>query len=139
MLAVLPVLLLGGCGSRPETTPVQGQLVIAGQQADQVSVVLVPDSSSGAQNWRAHGMTDSAGQFTLQCEDGTSGAVPGEYRVILDDLKVYANPRNNEPPQEREQKRIVSRIPKAYRSAGTTPLKVEVKLGGPEIVLEVKP
>lgn len=137
MLAV--ALLLGGCDSRPETVPVQGQLHVPGQQADQISLAFVPDSTGNAQNWRAHGVTDSAGKFTLRCEDGTSGAVPGPYRVILDDLKVYANPRNNAPPEEREQKRIVSRIPKTYRSAGTTPLKVELKRGEPEIALEIKP
>jgi len=137
-LALVSVPLWVGCDATPETILLEGRLILPGQQADQISVVFVPDSARSGQNWRAHGVTDSAGKFTLRCEDGTQGAVPGAYRVILDDLKVYANPRNNAPPAELEAKRIASRIPKAYRSVGSTPLRFEVAAGGEEILLEVK-
>jgi len=133
-------LLLGvaGCGSSSATVAVEGQLQIAGQPADSISVQFVPDSASNHAGLKAAGFTDGTGRFTLRCEDGRGGAIPGRYHVLLDDLKVYANPRNNMPPEARA-KLIVSRIPKAYRSAGSTPLKVVVEGKPQQVLLEVKP
>lgn len=133
------VWLLGivGCNSAPATVEIDGVLQIASQPLDDISVQFIPDSASKETGWKASGVTDATGKFTLRCEDGRPGAIPGHYRVLLDDLKVYANPRNN-VPQDRGRL-IVSRVPKRYRVAGSTPLKIEVQAMPQQIKLEVKP
>ena len=128
----------GGCGVVAETVPVTGRVEIAGQQADDISVQFVPDSADGKPGFKASGVTDGAGRFTLHCEDGRAGAVPGRYRVLLDDLKVYANPRGDVPAAERKQL-IAPRFGKKYRAVVSTPLKITVEPSAPEITLEVKP
>lgn len=137
MIYLTWLLVLAGCSSVPDAVAVDGTLQIAGQPLDDINVQFVPDSASNETGWKAAGVTDDTGKFTLRSEDGRPGAVPGHYRVLLDDLKVYANPRNNVPSQDRE-KLIVSRIPKCYRSTGTTPLKIEVEAKPQQVTLEVK-
>lgn len=140
LLGLLIVLICGGCGSAPETVAVQGRLEIVGQKADNVSVQFVPDSAGAgtSSELKAWGVTDGEGRFVLRCEDGRAGAVPGRYHVLLDDLNVYANPRNDMPPEQRK-KLVASRIPNTYRAAGSTPLKLTVEPKAQEIALEVKP
>jgi hypothetical protein len=138
LLGLAWLLSIAGCNSAPDTVAVDGTLQIAGQSADDISVQFVPDSANTDTAWSASGVTDATGKFTLRCQDGRPGAVPGHYRVLLDDLKVYANPRNNVPSQDRGRL-IVTRVPKRYRSAGTTPLKLEVDAKPQQIMLEVKP
>jgi hypothetical protein len=143
LLGLVVLFAAGGCGAAPEAVPVQGRVVIAGQLADNISVQIVPVSAGDEPGVKASAVTDSAGKFTLRCEDGRGGAVPGRYHVLLEDLKVYANPRSDVPPDQRKNL-IVSRVPRPYRAAGTTPLKITVEPKGAEakvqeITLEVKP
>ncbi|MCE9552632.1 MAG: hypothetical protein K8T91_04540 [Planctomycetes bacterium] len=137
LIGMACLLILAGCSSAPDTVEVNGALQIAGQPLDDISIQFVPDSANQEIGWKASGVTDASGKFTLRCEDGRPGAVPGHYRVMLDDLKVYANPRNNVPSQDRGRL-IVSRVPKRYRSTSSTPLKIEVEAKSQPITLEVK-
>jgi hypothetical protein len=86
---LLPVLALAGCGPRElpkkETYPVRGRIIIGGEPARFVHVRLEPDNP--AKGRPSDGATDEDGVFTLRTysNEDPDGAVPGRYKVVLED------------------------------------------------------
>src|SRR5262249_17849369 len=86
LLALLGVLAVAGCSSRPRMAEVKGTVKLKGKPLDQIMVEFIPDAATGK---RSTGTTDENGQYTLVCDDQRPGAIVGPHRVVLHDLGVY--------------------------------------------------
>jgi hypothetical protein len=89
-------LVLTGCGQRElpkaETYPVRGRVLVNGEPARFIRVRLEPETPGKGQD--ATGTTDADGNFELRTwsnDDTPDGAVPGRYRVSLEDSKTPEN------------------------------------------------
>jgi hypothetical protein len=88
-------LVLTGCGQselpKPETYPVRGRVLLNGEPARFIRVRLEPENPKGQD---ATGTTDADGNFELRTwsnDDTPDGAVPGKYRISLEDSKTPEN------------------------------------------------
>jgi hypothetical protein len=70
---------------------------------------------------------DAKGHYTLGINGDKTGAPPGEYKVWID-TDPYNEPKYSN----------CSKVAEKYRSASSTPLKVEVKEGENKIDLVLK-
>jgi hypothetical protein len=88
MSVVVAALLVGGCGQRTlptnPTYPVRARILLNGEPASYVLVRFTPTGDAGAE---AVGWTDRDGYFELRTysNEGNDGAVPGEYKVVIED------------------------------------------------------
>ena len=102
LLVVASVLCLAfassGCGEavdkskagRPATVNAKGSATFNGKPLDGAVIVLAPKKSGGI---AASGITDANGNFDLQAFPPDSGAVPGDYHVII--TKMSTPPQTN--------------------------------------------
>lgn len=137
LLALLPFfgLTLAGCGGGPKYVDVEGTVTLNGKPFDDAQVQFLPDPVHGAKGLRSTGRTDANGQFKLKTDKGDSGAVVGNHRVLVQDLKQW---EGINPGREDMNKPLKpSRLPNKYINASETPLKVEVKAGGGPVKLEL--
>lgn len=120
---------VAGCGGeRIKLVPVEGVVKINGKPAANLSLQFMPDTLKGGKGPTSFGTSDESGKFTLKTNDGRDGAAVGPHRVVLADLT------EERPPQGREAKN-----PPRLNASFTLPssgLQVEVKEGGPALVLE---
>jgi hypothetical protein len=90
-VAFLPCLLLIcclGCGKQDaELVPVTGTLTIKGQPAGGIMLRFMPDAVESNNGPSSSAITDENGQFTLKCDDGRDGAVPGNHVVTFVDME----------------------------------------------------
>jgi hypothetical protein len=105
-----------------------------GAPAAQILVALEPMQASALDGQPPAGVTDDTGSFTLTYA-GTQNIPAGPYRVILDDLEIYEQPRTEDRPQAAQP--IPSRVPQAYRSASQSPLRCDVRQGSQNLNLEI--
>jgi hypothetical protein len=117
----LALALLAGCGQRTlpveKTYPAEGKVMINGEPAKFVIVNFEPvERGKGAP---ANGSTDANGHFVLRTysNDEPDGAVPGEYKITLEDYDAAR----------------VGRIPE-----GETPTKLPAEAKKPDITLHVQ-
>jgi hypothetical protein len=136
-VCALSILALPSCHGEkgPDFAPVEGVVRINGQPERGLLVRYSPNAEKG-NVWPtiATGKTDDQGKYTLMYEyrgkEGP-GAAAGWHRVVVLDSKVGMAPQGQEPKP--------SAVPYAYGNFSTTPLVVEVKVGGPQTIdLEVK-
>lgn len=129
----------GGCGpAGPNLSPVKGTLTIDGQPADNVMITLSP---MDAKLSPASGQV-KAGSFTLSSgAQGTAGAAPGKYKVVLtqqaslsseEAAAAYGGKGAKGPPKAPE----IS-FPKKYTSADTSDKEVEVKAGANDLKIDI--
>jgi len=116
---LLVLIALPGCGqktlSKKETFPVQGRLMLDGKPVRYALVRFIPADENEGTN--ATGSTDDDGVFKLRTYSGPDGAVPGRYKLELEEYDVV---RMGEIP------------------AGVTPTKIPEKSRTPEVIVEVK-
>jgi hypothetical protein len=135
-LLTLSVLTAAGCDSGPKLTEVEGVVTFNGKPLGNAQVEFLPDPNQGTTGPRSTGVTDEQGRFNLVCDDQRKGAVIGNHRVLVTDLKQWEGIR---PGREDANKPLKpSRLPARYVDAASTPLKAEVKEGGPPIKLDLK-
>jgi len=133
-LGVLP-LLVTGCGGGSPLAEVEGTVALDGAPLENVLVSFLPDPAKGTDGPRSTGVCDAQGRFRLRCDDGREGAVVGWHRVVVEDLALYATPREEgSSPQPAAR---LSRVPPRYRAAATTPISVEVEPGPQTIPIEL--
>lgn len=82
-------------------------------------------------------MTDEDGAFRLRFADGRPGVDRGRFHVTLDDLRVYANSRREQPAND-EPPPHASRVQARYRTIAASPLGCSVPPAAMPIVLEVR-
>ena len=132
---VLSVTLLSlscGCSKSVDTAVVKGQVMMDGKPLDGVMVYFMPDPEKGTEGGMSTCVTDSDGRFVMKYgwEGSEEGAAIGWHRVTLEDF-VSENYRGSGKPP-------APRVPRNYMDPSKTPLKVEVKEGEQDIVLEVE-
>ncbi len=123
---------IAGCSGqpddRPTLTPVTGIVTWEGDPLSDADVSFTPDSGGRP----AYGRTDLDGKFQLTTFDPNDGASLGEHVVTVRAEFARDNVDPNNPYQQ-----IESLIPTKYAEIKTTPLRVEVIDGGPEITIEL--
>jgi len=77
-----------GCGKKDaELVPVSGTLTIKGRPAGGVLLRFMPDIVENNSGPSSTAITDENGNFTLKCDDGRDGAVPGNHVVTFVDME----------------------------------------------------
>jgi hypothetical protein len=142
LLLLLPAAV--GC-QKPRLAEVEGTLTWQGTPLANVQVEFIPDAENGTTGARSTGVTDANGHFVLRCDDQRPGAVIGQHCVVLQPAGGQEpgrdrDPRGRKPNQAAEGAAPVEEpitIPAIYQSAGSTPLRKEVKRGPQTIDLEL--
>ncbi|HEV3261058.1 MAG TPA: hypothetical protein VG013_29675 [Gemmataceae bacterium] len=114
-LLLLPAIIaVAGCKGKPAYTlvPVRGKVTYKGKPGRMVTVQLIPDNTAGMHGPTATGQTGEDGSFTLQSPPYGEGAVPGGYKLTL------------------QQYGGLPSIPAQYANPTATRLKVEVPEAG---------
>jgi len=132
------VFVVSGCGEgvdkskagRPATVNAKGSVTFNGKPLDGAVIVLAPKKSGGV---AASGISDANGNFDLQAFPPDSGAVPGDYHVIITKMST--------PPQTLHEggsdgsipgAPSVSLIPKKYGRPDQSKLSVNIPDSGTE-------
>ena len=136
LVALLGVVLIG-CGGRG-TTPVRGVVTLEGTPVAGATVLFMPDGQGGGRP--ASGFTSSDGTFRLTTYKPDDGALPGEYRVLIQKTEAPKDPRAAERSAlERAKAKIEGKalqqrrkptLPEAYAKFDTTPLRCSVPVTG---------
>jgi len=132
------LLLAAGCGEtvdkskagRPATVTAKGTVSYNGKPLDGAVIVLAPKQSTGI---AASGISDSNGAFDLQAFPPDSGAVPGDYHVIITKMSTPeqkiieggGDGSQSGPPS-------VSLIPKKYGRPDQSKLSATIPAAGTE-------
>ncbi len=130
-LGLLLGVLIVGCNAAPagpELYPVKGYVKKGGAGLKEVSVALIPvDVASGV---TVVGATNDQGEFEIVTAQGKKGAPVGSYKVVLSvDAKMDYAKTGGRPTGKTDDK-----IPQGWRSPETTPMVVEVKSSGDNLV-----
>ena len=129
--AALP-LVVGGCNRPPyELAGVTGVVKLNGKPTPDLIVAFLPDPDKGTRGPRAAATTDAQGHYRLACDDGRPGAVVGHHFVLVTDARASL------PEEEARKEGAVfppSRLAMYYGTVLNTPLRQEVKAGGPQMI-----
>jgi hypothetical protein len=131
MLTLLPLL---GCGEAEfDTGKVTGKITLGGKAA---AGILVTFSPLDATAQVASGRTEDDGTYILfSGVQGIEGAVPGKYKIVINDDSVAAGESymSGEGGQgdiaSSEPDTDTGKVPAEYTSVETTPKEVEVVAG----------
>jgi hypothetical protein len=122
-LAVLVLVLASGCGKKLKTVEVEGTLKLDNKPLEGVFVEFYPVVESGKPGLpMSTGKTGDGGLYRLTCEDGRAGAILGQHRVVI--RKEILIRTEGGGLQE-----IPNEVPEPYRTALSTPQRVEVTEG----------
>lgn len=131
MLAALAT--VAGCTS---ATPLQlgevrGKVTLDGTPLSGAIVTFYPDVETIESPPYSRGTTDEAGVYQLEVAtaEPKPGAVVGKSRVVVS----WPPDTRDGPPRDPDAKPRPT-IPLPYLSASDTPLRVEVKAGGPQTI-----
>jgi hypothetical protein len=146
------LLLAVGCGpSGPELVPVTGQVTLDGQPLGLKNLYFSP--VTGTAGAGAGGNSKADGTFELLAVVGGAtedmkGAPVGQYKVVVAEpmfpieAEMAVQGEGSEPevaiglPQAPKRGEKLA-IPPVYSNKDTTPLQVEVKPGGGELLIEL--
>lgn len=144
-LATVTAMLAVGCGPSTEFATVEGTVTQGGQPLPGVAVIFVPTVEGQRDAFRATGITNADGRYTLVSDSGREGVTAGSYRVCLIDTQAIATPKIALP--KALQKKLTetpvdvsklkssskpppSRLPLAYNDIERTPIpSIEAKPG----------
>ena len=136
LVALLGVVLTG-CGGRGPTA-VRGVVTLEGTPLAGATVLFMPDGQDEGRP--ASGFTSSDGAFRLMTYKQDDGALPGNYRVVIQKTEATKGPGaaeqsamerakekfEDKSPQERRK----PTLPEAYATFETTPLRCKVPVSG---------
>jgi hypothetical protein len=136
---------LAGCSKkRPNLVEVKGTLTLRGEPFPNVTLTFVPETEPGQFCPSSTGVTDVDGHYTLFCGAvGKQGALVGGHHVVVIDPESLEPPPGGPEPREAEelpspsvekQKSGVLRYSANYMVPHKTPLHVEVKAPGPQVI-----
>jgi hypothetical protein len=136
LVALLGVVLIGCGGSG--IAPVRGVVTLEGAPVAGATVLFMPDGPGGGRP--ASGFTASDGTFRLTTYKPDDGALPGDYRVLIQKTEAANDPgaaeraaleRAKDKIEEKSlQKRRKPTLPEAYAKFDTTPLRCSVPVTG---------
>lgn len=137
--AVAPVIILAGCGSRPDALPgtvaVAGVVTFDGRPLEKGTVRFAPES--GGQP--ATGAI-IAGRFQMHTTRSSPGVLRGRYRVSVVSEKENAAPDlpAGVPPDPNNLPKPESLIPLRYSDATTSGLTVEIVGPVPDLAFSLE-
>jgi hypothetical protein len=128
---------------------VKGKVFLDGRELPGATVSFMPADEKGRQ---ANGQTDEDGFFVLGTYSFSDGALPGEYKVVVnysqapseEDLGLSDTPSQKEilekmeKAAEKKKKGPKYTIPEKYSNPKTTPLNESVPVDGGEVELKLK-
>lgn len=132
---VVVCLCLVGCG-KPPMIEVRGTVMLDGEPLSGCKVGLFPDVAQfdPDRHGFGFGLTDENGGFVIQHPQGVSGIWPGDYKVTLE---AWVDKKGNPIPPEAKPSEVEggvqNRLPIDYEASDTTPEKVTVKKGEPNV------
>jgi hypothetical protein len=136
LLALLGFVLIGCAG--PGTKSVRGVVTLEGMPVAGATVLFMPDGQDGGRP--ASGFTSSDGEFRLMTYKPDDGALPGNYRVLIQITERAKDPgeaqraameRAKDKIEEKSlQKRRKPTLPEDYAKFETTPLRCTVPVSG---------
>ena len=146
--AALMLLSVGGCGdSRPEGMPELYPTTVTitqeGEPLADATVSLYPENSELAR-WPVGGKTDENGEAVMTTFAKYPGAPAGTFKVAVNKTVTEGDPVPEHPGRDATPEEIAAYdramktgsfeayrvVAEEYRTAGTTPLTVEVEAGG---------
>lgn len=146
--ACMMILSVSGCGDSrpagmPETYPASITITQDGAPLADATVVLYPEDSS-LTRWPVGATTDEAGTAKLMTSTQYEGAPAGTFKVIVNKTVTEGDPYPKHPGRgaTREQINAYDRalktgtferfkvVAEEYRSAGSTPLSIEIAASG---------
>jgi hypothetical protein len=120
----LAVLLLAGCGGRPQEPlhPARGQVFVAGKPAAGALVVLHPVAATDPEAPRPSARVEPDGSFVLSTRAPKDGAPAGEYVVAIAWTGTGAKP----DPVTGE---VPMKLAPRYADPTTSPLRAQIRTG----------
>jgi hypothetical protein len=135
VVALLGV-VVAGCGGR--TSPVQGVIRLEGAPVAGATVLFMPDGQQGGRP--ASGFTSADGVFHLTTYRQDDGAVPGNYRVLVQKTEAEKDQTTAERSaleraRAKYEEKSVQRarkpsLPETYARFESTPLRCTVPVSG---------
>ena len=121
----------------PTRAPVKGVVKVNGQPVPKAFVQFIPvDEAKGRP---ATGQADASGNYVLYTFEANDGAVPGEYKVVVnspvDEAQVF---KEKKVEFTGSKDASSAKIPDKYSDPKKTDLKVTVKSGVNDIPLDLK-
>jgi hypothetical protein len=132
-LAFLALFSTIGCEREAQVSysDVSGTVSLGGKALSGVVVTFYPDSEGPKALPFSRGTTDSAGKYILVCQTGERGGVVGKNRVVVNwpmQSRADGDGKGQSPSQPRPM------IPLRFTVADNTPISIEVKPGGPQVI-----
>ncbi len=130
-ISLVALLSVFGCGPNlPKTYPVQGRVFFEdGKNVEQGSVEFRLDSASDSQRTVARGKINPDGSFSLSTFEPGDGALPGIYKVIVQQMVIAEGFKKGHQHGPR--------VPSRYAEYGNSGLTAEVK-PEPKNMIEIK-
>jgi hypothetical protein len=153
--AIVTLLVLNsGCGDDSGLAtryPVSGKVTYKGSPVKKASINFIPNDPEG----RPAGGRVEDGQYVLTTLDPDDGAIPGKYKITIDDRELDADAMQSAAEAEAKKKgvtfsvipqhlqvkalkKLKSSIPGKYQISSTSDLEVEVKAESNTLDLELK-
>jgi hypothetical protein len=130
--------LAGGCARVPPPfTDAEGVLLIDGKPLPNAEVEFYPEVDGFGGDLNSTATTDDDGRFKLTGVKGQSGAVVAKHRVVVRDPPMPAELRGQNLEGQFTARLKNRPIPEKYRSAASTPARVEVKAGQTDYKVEL--
>lgn len=138
-VATFLVVCLGliGCSDGPPMAEVEGTVKVGGKPVDKIQVEFWPAGKGP----RSIGVTDAAGRYTLQADDGKrSGAAVGTHKVLLKDVGIMGDKFLGRAGESVDMtKGKAPRINAKYSDATRSDLNKEVTSGKNVIDFDIAP
>lgn len=135
--------VMSGCGDGSGTVPVAGIVKLDGQPLKNASVSFLPQGDGK----QATGTTDDAGKFVLSTDNPRDGAMPGNYKVVIEPSVNFVETADglssdqamaaNAAALAKAKKPTGPQVPESYTRLDKTPLTQEVPPRG-EVVFDIK-
>lgn len=138
-LSLFLILPASGCGGPDKPVKVKGKLTLDDQP---VAGALVTFLKQGPKGHDAHGQTQADGSFELTTFTANDGALPGDYKVVVEYHEpvahkgTYRDQREAMQAVQKEKSKTPPRyaIPAKYSDPSQTPLRQKVPPDGEAIV-----
>ena len=132
LVCLLSVGAPSGCGNRrPQTAPVTGKVTLDGKQVTGGVIFFYPEEGRPAT-----GIIGSDGTYVLQTFEAGDGAIPGKYRVTIQDHRTGGPPSTD--PNALSQPVAKPIFPPKYANRQTSPLEEEVAAGPNTLNFDLK-
>lgn len=142
LLTIVVICVLVGCGNAPpsqfaEAVPATGIVRLDGKPLSNSMIAFIP--KPGTKALESYGVTDEDGSFSLRQPRGGSGAVPGEYSVVINRYVLRdGTPVELKPNEFPANQGAIESLPPKYSDPTKTSLSANVPEDGGEFEFDLK-